>query len=429
MYIAYLALSVMHVCIVQIRYTCHLCSLLSLSGVADFSSIDLFLEDQYFCTNLTLLTEPAFQALENLHFVVEDAHVYSTTDPRLFLYLTSNANPDTGVAVVGFYNESRRELQFEAKLFFNGTVASTGTVSYFASINVRRYSDELVVGNSIGAEQGLTGLKNLADLKLDRLCLGGGAPSLRQPSEGSLLRLFVNGIDIIQAGRKFDFVNVHLNSVRFLTPESVYTVEECPQTNFALQFSFVTYDQDGVLALFTTDYLNRSLTFSIINSEFRISLGNEVAVLNVDGGETAVPSFSDGREHLVTMFLLSESTAGGLEVLVANPSHGHFTYTIAFPPFMLTVCTNGMTFGEDFVGCIQDLRFGFLGSPYNFSLEGLLGVSNRKCNDPCMTSEGFVVSCDTGICQPLSETEYRCPGKKSLLFILLFEWMAMLISL
>lgn len=429
MYVACLALPVIYM---YCQDTIHLSSLFpsSLSGVADFSSINLFREDNYICTNLALLTEPAFQALENVHFVVDDVHVYSTTDPRLFLYLTSNANPDTGVAVVGFYNESKGELQFEAKLFFNGTVASTGTVSYFASISVRRYSDELVIGNSVGAEQGLTGLENLADLELDRLCLGGGAPSLRRPSEGSLSRLFVNGINIFQEGRKFDEVNVDLTSVRFLTPESIYTVEECPQNDFVLQFSFVTYDQDGVLAVFTTNYLNRTLTFSIVNSEFKISLGNEVAVLHVDGGETAVPSFSNGRKYFVQMFLHPDDpSTGGLGVLVAGASHV-LTYSIAFPPFnVLTVCTNGMTFGEDFVGCIQDLKFGFVESSYNFSLEGLLGVSNRKCNDPCMISEEVAVSCDTGICQPLSETEYRCPGKKSLLFILLFEWMAMLISL
>lgn len=393
----------------------------SLSGVADFTSSDLFLKNNYICTDLTLLTEPAFQALEDVHFVVDDVHTYSTTDPRLFIYLTSKANPDTGVAVVGVYNETRRQLQFEAKLFFNGTVASTGTVSYFASITVRRYSDELVIGNSLGAEQGLPGLENMADLELDRLCLGGGAPSLRRPSEGQLSRLFVNGIDIIQQRRTFDSVNIDLTSVRFLTPESVYTVEDCPQTNVSLDFSFVAYDQDGVLAVFTTNYFNRNLTFSIVNSELKISLGNEVAVLHVFGGENAVPSFSDGGKYTVTMFLYPDDP-GGLGALVARGSHV-FSYSIAFPPSnTLTVCTHGMTLGKDLVGCIQDLKFGLEESPYSFSLEGLLGVSNRKCNDPCVTSEGFV-SCDTGICQPLSETDHRCPGKKSLLFILLFEWM------
>lgn len=370
-----------------------------------------------------MLTEPAFQALESLHFVT-DVNDYFTADPSVFLYLTSNANPDTGVAVVGFYNGSG--LHFEARVYFpNGTVASTGTVSYFASISVKRYSDEVVITNSFGpsVEQRLSGLETLADLDLDRLCIGGGAPGLRHPNEGSISRLFVNGINILPEGGTFDTVDIDLTSVRFLTPESKYAVAECPQDDMALEFSFVTYDQNAVLATFTTHDPSRNLTFKIVNSEMEISLGDEIAV--VDGtsyGDSEVQSISNGRKYSVTMALLAEGPSG----LIIFVSYAEIfnTYSLAYPSLeTLTVCTNGMTIGEDFVGCLQDLRFGFEDTAaYNFSLEGLLGLSNRKCRDPCEPKDlPGGIHCDMGTCLAISETEYRCPGKISLLLNLLFE--------
>ena len=365
-----------------------------------------------------MLTEPAFQALESLHFVT-DVNDYFTADPSVFLYLTSNANPDTGVAVVGFYNGSG--LHFEARVYFpNGTVASAGTVSYFASISVKRYSDEVVITNSFGpsAEQRLSGLETLADLDLDRLCIGGGAPGLRHPSEGRISRLFVNGINTLRVGVTFDEVYVDLTSVRFLTPESVYAVAECPQEDVALVFSFVTYDQNAVLATFTTQDPSRNLTFKIVNSEMEISLGDEVAGLDGSSyyGDSEVQNISNGRKCGVTMALHPEGP-NGLGIFV-NCANIFKTYSIAYPSSQtLTVCTNGMTIGEDFVGCLQDLRFGFEDTPaYNFSLEGSLGLSNRKCRDPCEL-EGLLggTLCDMDTCLAISETEYRCQGKKSLL--------------
>lgn len=373
-------------------------------------------EKKYLCINLTLLTEPASAALESIYFVLKDVLAYTTPDPRVFLYLTSNTNLDIGVAVVGFYNTSESALQIEARVFFNGTVASTGTVSYDRSIRVKRYSDELVIENSVHAEQRLPGLENLADLDLDRLCFGGGAASLRRPTEGKLSRLFVNRINVLREGRIFDEVNIDLNSVRFLTPESRYAATGCTQSDFVmdLSFSFVTYDRDAVLATFTTDDQSRSLTFKIVNSEMKISLGDDVAVLLDDVGENKVQNVSNGRKYTVTMFLLSilHENQIGLGVLITGADIIS-NYVIPFPlDEILTVCTNGMTLGENYVGCVQDLKFGFDDSPaYNFSLEGLLGVANRRCLDPC---EAEAVHCEASTCLALSETEYRCPGKKSL---------------
>ena len=81
----------------------HFTTSLSLSLLlVEFSSFPLFGTKQYFCTSLTLLTEPAFPALESLDFTTDE---YFTEDPRVFLFLTSNANLDTGVAVVGYYTD------------------------------------------------------------------------------------------------------------------------------------------------------------------------------------------------------------------------------------------------------------------------------------------------------------------------------------
>lgn len=375
--------------------------------------------EQYQCTDLTLLTEPAFQALESLHFAT-DIDNYGTEDPRVFLYLTSSANPDVGVAVVGFYNANELALYFEAMVYFpNGTVASTGTVDYFASISVNRYSDEVVLTNSLGpsVEQRVTGLESLADIKLDRLCVGGGAPGLPHPSEGSISRVFVNGINILAVGSTFTGVSADLNAIRFITPESKYTVESCPQADKALQFSFMTFDQNAVLATFTTDDpANGNLTFKIVNSEMEISLDGEVAMAeptyDYDGNAVGLMNVSNGQMHSVQVLLMSEDS--GLGIIVGNDF-----YILPYPHTTLTVCTNGMTIGQDFVGCVHGLEFEFLtGSvlTYNFSLTEShgTGLSNRRCKDPCKSDmpNDVETRCGIGTCVAISETEYICPGKK-----------------
>ena len=396
---------------------------LSLSMVlADFINFEISVGEQDLCTDLTLLTEPAFQALESLHFAT-DVNNYFTEDPRVFLYLTSSANSDVGVAVVGFYNANDSELFFEARVYLlNGTVASTGSVNYFASISVNRYSDEVVLTNSIGAsvEQRVTGLEGLADIELDRLCIGGVAPGLAHPSEGTISRVFVNGINVLTEGTTFTTVPTDLTSIRFITPESKYTVKSCPQATGSLQFSFVTFDQNAVLATFTTDDpAKRNLTIEIVNSEMQISLGDEVAMEDPSftyyyTNAEEVRNVSNGQKHSVNIILAPDPDLG----LGITVDDGSLFYTIMYSHETLTVCTNGMTIGEGFVGCVQDMEFQPLAGSvpvfYNFSLTEShgSGLSNRRCMDPCELPDGTETRCGMGTCVAISETEYMCPGKK-----------------
>jgi hypothetical protein len=343
-----------------------------------------FQPTHYNCTDVNLLTEPAFTELEVITFSVQDFFI---ENPKVILHLTSPDNPVVSLSVVGVY-QPPQNLFYLSVVLPNGTNVTSDIVYFHSHIIVTRSAQSVSISNGI-EEMTIDGIGGLGDIEFSQICIGGGSFEFPGPDSGILTGLFVNGQHLLGPDIMYERMEISSTTAKFSPLGSVITLpNHCTSENIAdIQFTFQTFDPDGEL-LRIAESSGMDFVLQLTDGKIKATVG--ILEIPTDG---EIPSFNDGKPHFVLLGYF------GAIVFVNTDQVQIFT------PFQGNFCpsNSSMTLGGDFVGCISGLSL--MRTPLiDFTEFAGNGVANVPCTDGCKSGPCGM----HGECKALSETDFTC---------------------